>query len=230
MWNVQFIWRVDVPAFLVFPMQSLLSSALCTPDAGLSQHWMPDMWSRGEAGLPRSYHTVGCLRNRSWAGPPHRGSGGQAGTQDTGGREVQSCGGPLKPVERRGHAYDTAASLVTGSVGALCLADVSLWTREFQREFPSHVFTSWQIVQPNACLERRMIENSPRTQIELPRKAFIQTSFPCIVSAGLRSGMIQITWNPTGEWTAQQWWYPEASESGIQGVTLEIVQWPRFPE
>lgn len=39
------------------------------------------------------------------------------------------------------------------------------------------------------------------------------------VSTSLRSGMIQVKWKlHAAKWTAQQWQYPEASESEVQGV------------
>lgn len=61
--------------------------------------------------------------------------------------------------------------------GALCLADPAADHRGGSSEFPSHLFTSWQRMQPRRRFERKMIKNAPHVQTELPGKAFAQTSF-----------------------------------------------------
>lgn len=107
-----------------------------------------------------------------------------------------------------------------------CLAKPSVFEQEsYSSEFPL------QCSLPGSEARwtfERMTKNS-HIQIELPRKAFIQTSFFLSVSSGLWM-VWQNRWKLRGEWTAQQWWYPEASESDTQGVTLEFVQWPKFSE
>lgn len=85
---------VDVASFLVSPMVSLLPSALCTPDALLSRDQM--LAARGPRERPAEQSP--CYRmskEQKLSGPPPQGSEGQLGTQDTGGQEVEGCGGHL---------------------------------------------------------------------------------------------------------------------------------------
>lgn len=66
-------------------------------------------WTHGPGGGAPAEKSLSCRmsKEQKLSGAPHRGSGGQVGTQDT--VVVEDCGGHLKPLRRCGCAYGMAA-------------------------------------------------------------------------------------------------------------------------